>query len=446
MLLKNGMVLINDKIECVDIRVKDEKIVEIGAKLEENNEQILDLKGCYVAPGAIDVHTHFNIDVGIYSVDDFKNGTTAALHGGTTTIVDHPGFGPKGCNLEYMIDKYMEYGKNAQCDYSFHGVAQEIDKDTFEGLKALRKRGLNSVKIYLTYTYKQTDKEIIEFFKMAKELDMVVAVHAENDSIIEELRSKFIKEGKTTPIYHAYSRPGDAEAEAVVRLIKIAHMVGYEKLYLVHMSSKESMDEISIARAQGKKFYVETCPQYLYLENSKYFQADAVKYILSPPLREQEDIEAIWYSIKAGNVDTIGTDHCSFSLEDKNKGIEDFTKCPNGIPGVEERNIILFSEVLNKNLTIKEYLDLAIVNPAKIFGLYDRKGSIEIGKDADIVIFKAEDHEIDEKNLKSKANYSCFNGFKVSAKIDKVILRGNLVIDNTENKFNNEIKGKFIAR
>lgn len=446
MLLRNGMVLINDKIECVDIRIKDEKIVEIGAKLAIDQEEVLDLKGSYVTPGAIDVHTHFNIDVGIYSIDDFKSGTTAALHGGTTTVVDHPGFGPKGCSLEYMVDKYMEYGKTAQCDYSFHGVAQEIDENTFEGLKALRKRGLNSFKIYLTYTYKQTDKEIIEFFKMAKELDMVVAVHAENDSMIEELRGQFIKEGKTSTIYHAYSRPGDSEAEAVARLIKIAHVVGYEKLYLVHISSKEAMDEIAIARAQGKKFFVESCTQYLYLDNTKYFQSDAVKYVLSPPLREQEDIESIWYNIKAGNIDTIATDHCSFSLEDKNKGVEDFTKCPNGIPGVEERNLILFSEVLNKNLTVKEYLDLATVNPAKIFGLYDRKGSIEVGKDADIVIFKAEEQEINEKNLKSKANYSCFNGFKLSATIDKVILRGNLVIDNTENKFNQDIKGKFIAR
>ncbi|MBP9510145.1 MAG: dihydropyrimidinase [Fusobacteriaceae bacterium] len=446
MLLKNGMVLLKDRIECVDIRVKEEKIVEIGAKLSENNDEILDLKGLYIAPGAIDVHTHFNINVGIFSADDFKSGTTAALFGGTTTVIDHPGFGPKGCNLEYMVDKYMKYGETAACDYSFHGVAQEIDEHTFGGLKALKAKGLNSFKIYLTYTYKQTDKEIVEFFKMAKELDMVVAVHAENDTMIEELRSSFIKEGKTEIIYHAYSRPGDVEAEAVARLIKIAHMVGYEKLYLVHISSKEAMDEIAITKSQGKKFFVETCTQYLYLDNTKYFEADAVKYVLSPPLREQEDIESLWYNIKTGNIDVIATDHCSFTVEDKNKGADDFSKCPNGIPGVEERNLIMFSEVLNKNLTVKEYLDLVAVNPAKIFGLYNRKGSIEVGKDADLVVFKAENNKIDEKNLKSKAGYSCFNGFNVSAVIDKVILRGNLAIDNTAQKINSQIKGKFIAR
>lgn len=444
MILKNGFVLIDSKIECVDIKVRNEKIVEIGKKIECVGEDIIDLNGAYVAPGAIDVHTHFNIDVGIFSADDFKSGTEAALSGGTTTIIDHPGFGPKGCDLEYMVNKYMEYGKNSMIDYSFHGVAQEIDVDTFIGLKKLRERGINSFKIYLTYTYKQKDEQIIKFFKMAKDLDMVVAVHAENDDMIEYLRNKYINEGKTETIYHAYSRPGEVEAEAVGRLIKLAHMVGYEKLYLVHISSKEAMEEIELAKLQGKKFYVETCTQYLYLDNSKYFEKDAVKYVLSPPLREKADIKKLWYNIKNGNIDVIATDHCSFRLEDKYKGKDNFSKCPNGIPGVEERNLIMFSEFLNKKLTVKEYIDLVALNPAKIFGLEKRKGSIEIGKDADLVIFKAEKNIIDESKLKSKANYSCFNGVELSAKIETVILRGNIVFrdGNIDNKF----KGQFLKR
>lgn len=447
MLIKGGNVLIDDRIECMDIRIENEKIVEIAPCLmEEPNEDILDVKGLFVAPGAIDVHTHFNIDVGITSVDDFESGTKAALMGGTTTIVDHPGFGPEGCSLEYMIDKYMEYGKRSVCDYSFHGVGQEINENSFNELKKLRKRGINSIKIYLTYTYKQTDKEILEFFRMAKDLGMVVAVHAENDTMIEYLKNKYKKEGRTAAIYHAYSRPGDVEAEAVARLIKIAHTIGYEKLYLVHISSKEAIEEIALAKKQGKKFFVETCTQYLYLDDRKYLEKGAVKYILSPPLRGKEDMKSLWENIKNGNIDVVATDHCSFSIEDKNLGAEDFTKCPNGIPGVEERNLIMFSEVINEKLSVKEYLDLVALNPAKIFGLDKRKGSIEVGKDADLVIFREEKNIIDEKNMQSNAKYSCFNGHQLSAVIDKVILRGDIVVDNEKNGLNITRNGEYIAR
>lgn len=445
LILKNGKVLIGNKIEKVDVRISDEKIVELGSNLAVNvGESEIDLQGSYLAPGGIDVHTHFNIDVGIQSADNFSSGTKAALCGGTTTIIDHPGFGPKDCSLEYMIDKYMEYGKNSKIDYSFHGVFQEINKNSFNELKKLKARGINSFKIYLTYTYKQKDEDIIEIFKMAKELDMVVAAHAENDNMINYLREKYIGEGKKDLIYHAYSRPGDAEADAVGRLIKLAHVVGFKGLYLVHISSEEAMNIIELEKKNRREFYVETCPQYLYLDEKKYFQEDGVKYVLSPPLREKKDIESLWKNIKSGNIHVLGTDHCSFFLTDKNRGKDDFTKCPNGIPGVEERNILLFSEMLKGGITIKEYLDLVCENPAKIFGIWDRKGSIEVGKDADLVIFKEKEHILDEKNLKSKAGYSCFNGMQLHSEISMVILRGEIGFINGE--MDENIQGKFLAR
>ncbi|MGL6064910.1 MAG: dihydropyrimidinase [Fusobacteriaceae bacterium] len=445
LIFKNGKVLIGEKIERIDIRVSGEKIVELGNELiKEAGESEIDLKGCYVAPGGIDVHTHFNIDVGILSADDFSSGTKAALCGGTTTIIDHPGFGPKDCSLEYMIDKYMEYGKNSKVDYSFHGVFQEINENTFNQLKKLKSRGISSIKIYLTYTYKQKEEDIIKIFKMAKELDMVVAVHAENDNMINYLREDYIKKEKKDLIYHAYSRPGDVEADAVGRLIKLAYMTEFKGLYLVHISSKEAIDIIQLEKKNKREFYVETCPQYLYLDNRKYLQDDGVKYILSPPLREKKDIEALWKNIKLGNIDTLGTDHCSFLLTDKNKGKDDFTKCPNGIPGVEERNVIFFSEMLKGGITVKEYLDLVCENPAKIFGIWDRKGSIEVGKDADLVIFTEKEYILDEKNLKTKAEYSCFNGMELKSEVSMVLLRGEIGFSN--GSINKNIKGKFLVR
>ncbi|MGL4392133.1 MAG: dihydropyrimidinase [Fusobacteriaceae bacterium] len=434
MILKNGKVLMGDRVEQVDIAVKNDKIEKIGVNLTGDN--IIDVSNKYVVAGGIDPHTHFNIDVGIVSVDDYESGSIAAACGGTTTVIDHPGFGPKGCKLDYMIEKYREYGKKSYIDYLFHGVAQEIDSDTFYGLKKLKNMGINSFKFYLTYVFKQTDNEILQFFQFAKDLDMITTVHAENDSAINYLRKKFISEGKVSPIYHSYSRAGDVEAEAVSRLIKLAHIVGYEKLYLVHMASKEAMYQIALAKAEGKKFFVETCPQYFYLDDSNYLGEDAVKYILSPPLRPAEDIGIIWNHIKEGYVDTIGTDHCTFSLEDKLKGKNDFTKCPNGIPGVEERVPLLFTEFLNGRLTAKEFSDLTALNSAKIFGLADRKGSIEVGKDADFAVFEIKSSKIEEKNMHTRAKYSCFQDFELEAVIDKTFVRGNFLVDN----------GKFICK
>lgn len=444
MLLKNGLVLIKDSVKKIDIKIEGQKIVEIGESLQSEAET-LNLEGKYVVPGGIDVHTHFNIDVGIISADDFESGSKAALAGGTTTIIDHPGFGPEGCSLDYMIKKYMEYGKKSHCDYSFHGVFQKLDEKSFEGLKKLKERGINSFKIYLTYTFKQIDGDILKIFEFAKALDMVVAVHAENDSIITYLKDKFLKEEKKQPIYHAYSRPGNAEAEAVSRLIKLADTIGFEKLYLVHISSKEALKEIDIAKKSGKKFFVETCTQYLYLNEEKYKMEDGVNFILSPPLRGNEDVKILWEHIKKNNIDIIATDHCSFNLKDKSKGRIDFTKCPNGIPGVQERNLIIFSEFLRKKVNVEEYLNLISTKPAEIFGLKE-KGSIEIGKDADLVIFKEKENILDEKSLYSNAGYTCFKDFKLLAQVEKVFIRGNKVYDIDSEEIFSEKTGKFIPR
>ena len=431
MILKNGLLAIGNEIVKKDILIENGIIKKIDTNIQ--GDDIIDISGKYVVPGGIDVHTHMNIDVGIKSVDDFKSGSIAAAFGGTTTIIDHPGFGPKGCSLHYMIDKYKKDAKESYIDYSFHGVIQEISENTYEEMAELKESGINSFKIYLTYLYKQNDEEILKIFEIAKKLDVIIAVHAENDMAMEHLKRKFEKENKTDIIYHSYSRPVEVEAEAVYRLISLASIIGYEKLYLVHISSAKALEQIEIAKRDGKKIFVETCPQYLYLDEDNYLKPDGIKYVLSPPLRKEKDRVALWSGINNGIIDLVGSDHCTFSLKEKEKGRESFLKCPNGIPGVEERNLLLFSEVLKNKLSVEKYLNIVTTNPAKIFGL-KQKGSIEVGKDADLVIFEKKESFIDEKLMHSNAKYSCFDKQKINCKVDRVYLRGLLIIKDDELK------------
>jgi len=443
LLIKNGNILIENKIEKLDILIENEKIKKIDKDISEDIcSNIFDAEGKYIIPGGVDVHTHFNIDVGIISADDFYSGSAAAAFGGTTTIVDHPGFGPKGCGLDYQINKYMKDAENSNIDYSFHGVVQEVYSDIFSQMEDLKKRGINSVKIYMTYAYKMTDDDVLRMFEYAKKLDMVVCVHSEDDKGIEFLRGKFTEENKLTPIYHAESRPDFIEGCSVYKLLSYAEITGFEKLYLVHISSKESMEIIEDFRKRGVRFFVESCPQYLFLTEEKYMEENGLDYILSPPLRKKEDTEYIKKALARNRIDVIATDHCSFTLEDKSKGKNDFKLCPNGIPGVEERILLLFNEVINGRLSVEIFLKTACENPAKIFGLFPKKGILTKGSDADIVIFEKKNSKIE--NMHTAAKYSCYENFPLSAVIDTVILRGNIIIRN--NELIKKSFGKFIER
>lgn len=444
LLIKNGNVLCGNTIEQFDILIENEKIVKIEKNISLNGVEILDAQDKYIIPGGIDVHTHFNIDVGIISADDFYTGTRAAAFGGTTCIVDHPGFGPKGCDLTYQIDKYMDFAKNSNVDYSFHGVVQEVYDDICTQMRKLKEKGISSVKIYMTYAYKMSDEDVLKMFEYAKELDMVICVHAEDDKGIEFLRKRYGNEGKLAPIYHAYSRPDSIEGISVSKLLTYAEITGYEKLYLVHISSGESMRVINNFKNRGVKFFVESCPQYLLLNEEKYLGEDGLEYILSPPLRKKADTEYMKKALNSGEIDVIATDHCSFLLTDKSKGQRDFRLCPNGIPGVEERIPLLFNEVLNKRLPSEIFLKTVSENPAKIFGLYPQKGILAIGSDADIVIMEKKKIVITDSAVHTAAKYSCYKGFELSAAIDTVILRGKIIIK--QNNLIEESIGKFIER
>lgn len=454
-IIKNGTIVTESDIFNGDILIEDEKILAIG-KFEDNEaDELIDAKGKYVMPGAIDVHTHMELQQSekYRAVDDFYTGTVAAAVGGTTSIIDHIGFGPKGCNLHHSINNYHEIAKKSALDYSFHGVIQHVDEEILKELsEIIENEGIPSFKAYSTYGFKVEDKGFMQLLEQMKKSKGLLTVHAENDGITNYLREKFLAEGKKEPIYHALSRPNETEAETVERLINLSIMAGDAPLYIVHTSTKESIAAIKRAREQGlKNLYVETCTQYLTLTDSKYEEdgpIEGLKYLMSPPLRKESDVEELWKAVDNGDIQVIATDHCPFLFKtDKLDGKDDFTKAPGGAPGVEERVRVVFSEGVMKNrITIQKFVEVMCTNPAKIFGMYPQKGALIPGADADILIMDAEKEEVlTKKNMKSTCDYCTYEGMKVKGTVDMVFSRGKLIAK--DNEFLGEKGfGKFIHR
>ena len=453
LLIKNGTIATASDTYKADIYIENGVIRYIGENIEEDADEVVDAKGKYVIPGGVDVHTHFNLDVGIaVANDDFYTGTIAAACGGTTTIVDHMGFGPKGCDLKHQVDLYHKYADgNSVIDYSFHGVIQHIDKNILEEMKRIfEDEGITSFKAYLTYDYKIDDEDMVKLFKRLKELEGITTVHCENHGSIKYLREKFASEGLKTPVYHCLSRPEEAEGEAVNRMINIAKIADDATLYVVHLSTKLGLDYIKIAREKGQKVYAETCPQYLILDKSKYElpNNEGLKYIMSPPLREKNNCNELWKGINDGYIQTIATDHCPFSFnKEKQMGKDDFTKCPNGAPGVEERIPLIFSEgVMKKKISINKFVEVCCTNPAKVFGLYPKKGSIQIGADGDIVIIDPNKEVVlTRKNLHSNVDYTAYEGIKVQGYPIMTISCGKIIVKEGE-FLGHKGSGNFIKR
>ena len=453
LLIKNGTIATASDTYKADIYIENGVIRYIGENIEEDADEVVDAKGKYVIPGGVDVHTHFNLDVGIaVANDDFYTGTIAAACGGTTTIVDHMGFGPKGCDLKHQVDLYHKYADgNSVIDYSFHGVIQHIDKNILEEMKRIfEDEGITSFKAYLTYDYKIDDEDMVKLFKRLKELEGITTVHCENHGSIKYLREKFASEGLKTPVYHCLSRPEEAEGEAVNRMINIAKIADDAPLYVVHLSTKLGLDYIKIAREKGQKVYAETCPQYLILDKSKYElpNNEGLKYIMSPPLREKNNCNELWKGINDGYIQTIATDHCPFSFnKEKQMGKDDFTKCPNGAPGVEERIPLIFSEgVMKKKISINKFVEVCCTNPAKVFGLYPKKGSIQIGADGDIVIIDPNKEVVlTRKNLHSNVDYTAYEGIRVQGYPIMTISCGKIIVKEGE-FLGHKGSGNFIKR
>ncbi|TNV21953.1 dihydropyrimidinase [Buttiauxella sp. B2] len=450
-LIKNGCVVNSTGQTQADVLIVNGKFEHIAADIPVPDTcEVIDATGCYVMPGGIDVHTHFNIDVGIASsCDDFFTGTRAAACGGTTTIIDHMGFGPAGCNLHHQLEVYHGYARDkAVVDYSFHGVIQHIDDAIIDEIPSMVDEGISSFKLYLTYLYKLNDSDILRALQRLNEVGALTTVHPENDAVIAQRRADFLTAGLTAPLYHARSRPPECEAEAIARMINLARLSGNAPLYIVHLSNGLGLDYLRLAKVRHQQVWVETCPQYLMLDERLYLREDALKFILSPPLRDVRDQDALWCGISDGTIDVVATDHCTFPYQQRvalSNG--DFSRCPNGLPGVENRLLLLFSAgVMSGRISPERFVSLTSTMPAQLFGLWPQKGCIVVGADADVVIIDPQaSTTICHSELHDNADYSPYEGMECQGKIRHTLSRGETLW--SQGKFTGTAgRGHFLKR
>lgn len=453
LLIRNAMAVVGPDVRETDVLAEGGVIVRVDENIPapSGSATVIDARGKYLLPGGVDVHTHFDLDLGTFrAVDDFQSGTTAAAHGGTTTIVDHIAFGPKGCRLGHMIDEYHKLARDSVVDYSFHGVIQHVDGQVLSDMESLIEQGITSYKIYLTYAGKLEDGDVLRVFERAKELGLVICVHCENDAMIGFLTAKLLNAGITGPAGHPRSRPAACEAEAVERMLAFARAVGDSFLYIVHLSAAESLRAVDAARRFGQRnVFVETCPQYLFLDDSRYADPlEGLKYIMSPPLRKPVDNEIIWEGLRDGRVDVVATDHCPFNFaKEKQAGRDGFNLCPGGIPGVEARMSLLFSEGFMKGrLPLADVVRLCSTGPAQIFGLYPKKGIIQAGADADLALFDPDaEWTLGHDRLHERVDYTPYEGMRVRGRPVLTVSRGEIIVRDGE-FLGRAGRGRFIKR
>jgi dihydropyrimidinase len=437
LLIKNPTIVTSTRTFQGDILIAEGKIKAIGENLNLNLIDVIDASGKILFPGGIDPHVHMHLPTPAgFSSDDFFSGSKAALYGGTTTIIDFvtPN---KGQSLVDALNQRIEEAKNSLVDYSFHVSPVEWRHTTEQEIHKCVMRGFPSFKIYMAYkaAIGLNDDVILKVMQAVAKAGGMVTVHAEMGDEIELLRNKFFDEGETEPLFHLLSRPPKTESDAVKRVIEMAN-TSRCPLYIVHVSTKESLVHIQNAQAGGQIVFAETCPHYLLLNDSAFegpFEKTA-PFVLSPPLRKDSDSLALWNAIDHGVVKTIGTDHCPFSLIQKEFGKNDFRKIPNGAGGVEHRMELLYTfGVLEKRISINQFVDITSTQPAKIFGLYPRKGEIAIGSDADLVIWDPNIHgKISSKTHHSACDISIYEGYDVVGKAEFVIKSGKVVDFNKD--------------
>jgi len=451
-LIKNGRIVTAVDDYNADILIDGETIVTIGKSIDANAEKVIDAKGRLVIPGGIDPHTHMELPFGGTSASDtFETGTIAAAYGGTTTIIDFAVQG-KGQSLKQAVDAWhAKADGNTSIDYGFHLICTDLPDERLPEMRSMIDEGISSFKLFMAYpgVFLVDDATIFKAMGMAGENGGLICMHAENGVVIDAIVKKALADGKTAPKYHALTRPTKAEAEGVHRAIALAEMAG-SSVYIVHLSCDDSLQEVTRARDMGINAYAETCPQYLFLDYSVYEQPgfEGAKYVMTPPIREKWNQEKLWRGLKFNDLQVVSTDHCPFCMkEQKELGKNDFSKIPNGGPGVEERMSLIFNGgVAQGRISLNRFVEITSTAAAKIFGLFPRKGTIAVGSDADIVIFDPnEERTISAKTHHMNVDYSCYEGMTVKGVTKTVLSRGELVID--EGRYVGKPgKGQFLKR
>jgi dihydropyrimidinase len=436
-LIKNGRVVTAESDYLGDIYIEGEAIVAIGKDLDYKADKTINAKGKLVFPGGIDPHVHLDMPfMGTYSSDDYTSGTRAALFGGTTMVIDFI-LQTQGDTLKNALKTWQGRSKKkAISDYSYHMAVTDFNpKVAKEVVHMIEKEGITSFKTFMAYkgALMIDDGQMVQLMKVVKENGGLVTVHATNGDMIDSLIAKNRKAGNTKPIYHYLSQPEVTEAEASARFTDMLNYTGCPG-YIVHMTCEGALNAVRKSTMRNQKVFVETCTQYLTLDASLYKREDGAKWVMSPPLREKKDQTALWSGINQGLISVVGTDHCPFTWKQKQMGKNDFSKIPNGHPAIEHRMELLFSEGVKKGrISLSKYVELTSTNAAKIFGMYPKKGTIAIGADADLVIFNpSKKHTLSVKSHHMNADYSSYEGFKVTGKTETVLLRGQVAIDKNE--------------
>jgi dihydropyrimidinase len=434
--IRNGTVVTARDTMQADVLIEGERIQEVRPGVA-GGDRVIDATGMYVIPGGIDCHTHLDMPFGgTTSADDFETGTRAAAFGGTTSIVDFA-IQARGTRMRDALDTWWRKAEGRACiDYGLHMIVTDLQASGLEDMVDMVREGVASFKLFMAYpnVLMVDDATIFRALFQTAKNGALICMHAENGSVIDVIIAKALAEGKTAPVYHALTRPPRAESEAVHRAIAMAEIAG-APVYIVHLSSEDALNEVREARDRGVPAFAETCPQYLLLSIEELQRPDfeGAKYVFTPPLRPREHQPKLWDGLKHDHLQVVSTDHCPFCFEDqKTLGRNDFTKIPNGGPGIENRLQLMYHYGVNQEkLSLTRFVELTSTAPARIFGMYPRKGEIAAGSDADLVIWDpGARHTISAKTHHMRVDYSMFEGFEVEGNARTVMSRGEVIVNN----------------
>jgi dihydropyrimidinase len=447
LLIKSGTLITASETYQADILVENGKITQIGQSLQIPDAEPVDASNKLVLPGGVDPHTHFDLEMfDTVASDDHYTGHKAAAFGGTTTVIDFVVHEPRG--FKHSVDLWFKKAEKAAIDYSFHMNLTHFDEEVAKDIPSLVEMGITTMKVFTAYNgrLRLDDGSIFKALRIAKENGMLVMLHAENGDVIETLIPEALAAGHTSPEWHALTRPAWGAVEAGLRVAGMAS-VADTPLYIVHMNAAGEVDMLRYAREHGVKVMGETCPQYLFFTIDHLRRPDGAKWVCSPPMRTEVDNARLWEGLAEGTIQTIGTDHCAFffdgtkpimyegkevAIPGKELGADDFTKIPNGLPGVGDRPPVLWTYgVRAGKMTPNQFVALNATNPAKIFGLYPRKGALLPGSDADIVIWDPEKRvNYGVAHAQHRTDYNLYEGWELVGYPEKVFLRGELIVDH----------------